>query len=418
MSKLVIEGGEPLRGEVQISGSKNASLPILAATLLSEEVSVIENVPHLLDITVVQDALRGLKAEVSLDNRTLSVDTSKVAGGSPKPELIKQLRGSVLLIGPLLARFGEISIPHPGGDRIGPRPIDTHLKALQALGTEIKTDSTTYHLQARKLRGTKVVLSELSVTATENLLMAATLAEGVTEIRLAAAEPEIVNLANFLRSMGAKIEGDGTHVIRVEGVKKLTGGRSQIIPDRLEAVTFALAGAMTQGEILIRGFVAEHLDAVVNTLREANVNLEILDSQVARVKHSSYLKPVKIRTDIYPGFPTDLQAPFAVLLTQAAGTSLIFETMYTGRLVYALELLRMGADVTILDQHRLQIVGPTPLKGKEIDSLDIRAGATLILAALIAAGRSVLDNFEVVDRGYEKIDEKLRSLGAKLRRQD
>jgi UDP-N-acetylglucosamine 1-carboxyvinyltransferase len=419
MSKLIIEGGRPLRGEVLISGSKNAALPILAASLLSAGESIIENCPNLIDISVLCEILEDLGAKITHNHSTLAIDTGKVAGGAPKDKLISQLRGSVLVLGPLLARFGKVRLAHPGGDKIGPRPIDVHLNVMKVLGAKVCINADNYSVEAEKLKGAKIVLSEMSVTATENAMMAACLAEGVTEIRMAAAEPEIVNLADFLRSMGAKITGDGTHVIKVEGVNHLLGpGKITVMPDRLEAVTFAIAAAVTQGDILIKGFRANDLDAVVNSLREANVKIEILNDNEARVQHSSFLKAIKIRTDVYPGFPTDLQAPFAVLLTQANGTSTIFETMYAGRLNYALELIRMGADITLIDQHRLQIVGPTPLRGKEIDSLDIRAGATLILAGLIAEGKSTLASFEVVDRGYEKIEEKLSSLGAAVKRDE
>lgn len=415
MAKLIIEGGHRLTGEVTVSGSKNAVLPILAAALLADGECLIENAPNLSDVETLGDILRGLGAQVTRTHNTLVVNASKVSECRPDPALVGNLRGSILVMGPLLARLGCVTVPHPGGDRIGPRPIDTHLKALEGLGAKTRIEGSFYHLESARLKGNKVVLDELSVTATENLLMASVLATGVTEIRLAAAEPEVVNLAEFLKSMGAKIEGEGTHTIRVEGVEKLNGGRVRIMPDRLEAATLAVAAAVTQGDVLIHGFMTDHLDAVVNKLREANVSFES-EGENLKVTQRSFLRALNIRTDIYPGFPTDLQAPFAVLLTQAAGTSLIFETLYAGRLNYGLELLKMGANITLLDQHRLQIVGPTPLQAKEIDSLDIRAGATLVLASLIASGRSSIGGFELVDRGYERIDEKLQRLGAKLRR--
>jgi len=418
-SKFVIEGGYPLKGEVQVSGSKNAALPILAATLLTDGVSTISNVPDIADIRVLIEIIESLGGKIEWINKNrVRVDNSGVDGREPDFTKIKKLRASILILGPLLARFGKVKTTHPGGCHIGARPIGVHLKGLEALGGKYHSDDQFYYLESEGLRGAKIVLDEMSVTGTECIIMAAVLAKGKTEIRLAAAEPEVSNLIEALNKMGAKIKGTGTHTLMIEGVGKLQGAELRVIPDRLEAGTFAIAAAITHGEVGISGYVQDHLDIFTNKLRDANVQFDFVFPDKIQISKTSHLKPVKIRTDIYPGFPTDLQAPFSVLLTQVEGTSEIFETMYEGRLNYFRELAKMGATADILDPHRAVVKGPTPLYGKEIESLDIRAGATLILAALIAQGKSIISNIELIDRGYEKIDEKLRALGAKIERME
>jgi UDP-N-acetylglucosamine 1-carboxyvinyltransferase len=398
MSKFIIEGGYSLRGEVKVSGSKNAALPILASTLLTAETCTINNVPNIQDIRTLIAILESLGSKISWsENGQLVVDNSAVDGRDPDFNLVKKIRASVLISGPLFTRFGKVKVTHPGGCHIGARPIDVHLRALSALGAKITTEDQFYSMEASAVVGTKVVLDEMSVTATENLIMAAVLAKG-------------------LNLMGAKISGVDSHVITIEGVNGLHGANLRIVPDYIEAGTLAIAAAITHGDIVIDGYVEDHLDIFTNKLRDANVQFQLLPNNKIHISKSTTIKPVDIRTDIYPGFPTDLQAPFAVLMTQANGNSKIFETMYDGRLNYLNELAKMGSAATVLDSHRAVIIGPSVLYGKEIDSLDIRAGATLILAALTANGQSVINHAEIIDRGYEQIDDKLRQLGARISR--
>ncbi len=417
MSKFIIEGGHSLKGTVQISGAKNAALPILASTLLTTEKCTVYNLPDICDMHTLIEILISLGSQISdFSDHGLTIDNSQVDGRNPDFMKVKKIRASILILGPLLARFKKIKVTHPGGCHIGARPIDVHLKAFEALGAKVRSDDQFYYIETDGLKGARIVLDEMSVTGTENAIMAAVLAKGKSEIRLAAAEPEIVNLIECLNKMGAKITGAGSHTLRIEGVDKLHGAELEVIPDRLEAGTFAIAAAVAHGEVLIKGYRQDHLDIFTKKLRDANVKFELLDNNQMQILRTTQIKPVNIRTDIYPGFPTDLQAPFAILMTQASGTSKIFETMYDGRLNYLKELAKMGVATNILDPHRAVISGPSVLYGKEIDSLDIRAGATLILAALIAQGQSVIDKADIIDRGYEKIDAKLTSLGAKIER--
>ncbi|MFH1088692.1 MAG: UDP-N-acetylglucosamine 1-carboxyvinyltransferase [Patescibacteria group bacterium] len=415
MTKFIIEGGQSLSGEVRISGAKNAALPILAASLLTTETLTINNVPDIQDIRTMLAVLESLGCEIlDFSNHKVIIRGSKVDGHDPDFIKVKQIRASVLILGPMLTRFKRVKVTHPGGCHIGARPINAHLRAFEALGATVRSDDQFYYVETVGLKGNRVILDELSVTATENALLAAVLAPGITEIRLAAAEPEITNLAESLNQMGAKITGMGGHTLVVEGVDQLHGAELTIIPDRIEAGTFAIAAAVMHGDVLIDGYVSDHLDIFTNKLLAANVKIQLVSNHCARITRTTQLKSVDIRTDIYPGFPTDLQAPFSVLLTQAAGHGKIFETMYEGRLNYLQELSKMGASSEILNSHQAIISGPVPLYGKEITSLDIRAGATLIIAALTATGTSTIDNAEMIDRGYEKIEDKLSKLGARI----
>jgi len=416
-SKFIIEGGQTLRGEVQISGSKNATLPILASTLLTAEPVVISNVPNIQDVRVLGEIIESLGGKVEwLSDSQIKVDNSGIDGREPDYKKIKKLRASILILGPLLARLGKVKTSQPGGCHIGPRPIDVHLDGLKALGATVTPEGEFYNIETNGLTGTKIVLNEMSVTGTSNVLMAAVLAKGETEIRLAAAEPENSNVAECLIKMGAKISGIGTHTLVVEGVDKLHGTELEVIPDRLEAGTFAIAAALTRGEVTINGYVRDHLDSFTKKLVQAGVRIEFIDDDTVQIKKTVALRATDIKTAVFPAFPTDLQAPFGTLLTQAVGTSKIYETMFDGRLNYFKELAKMGATASILDPHRAVVSGPTVLYGKEIESLDIRAGATLILAALAAQGKSVIDKIELIDRGYVRIDEKLQKLGAKIER--
>ena len=419
MSKFIIEGGHSLHGEITVSGAKNAALPILASTLLNNEACTVINVPDIADIHTLLDILSSLGSKIiDFSNNKVIIDNSNVDGRDPDFVKVKQIRASILILGPLLSKFKKVKVTHPGGCHIGARPIDVHLKAFEALGAKVTKDDQFYYIEAEKLIGNKIVLDELSVTGTENAIMAAVLAKGSSEIHLAAAEPGIVNLIDSLNKMGAKITGAGSHVLYIEGVNKLTGATLEIIPDRIEAGTLALAAAIMHGDVLINGYVHNHLNIFTKKLQDANVKLKLIDEDKIHILRTTNIKSVDIRTDIYPGFPTDLQAPFAVLMTQAVGNSKIFETMYDGRLNYLKELAKMGATANILDPHRAVISGPSVLYGKEITSLDLRAGATLILAALAASGTSVITQAELIDRGYEHIDKKLRSLGANIERID
>ncbi len=416
MEKFIISGPCSLKGEITVSGSKNAALPIIAATILAKGKNTISNVPMITDIEHLLTILEGIGAKTKFIDNICEIDTSDISSFEPDAKLVRHIRASILLLGPLLARFKEVKIAQPGGCLIGARPVRTHLEALHELGAEVVDSNDSYHLRADKLAGKKIVLNEISVTATENLIMAATLADGTTEIRLAATEPHIVDLCNFLISMGADIEGAGSHNIIIHGKKELKSTNYEIIPDQIEAGTLAIAAAASRGEVVIKGFIEEHHELFLKKLRETNVNFRFLDKGILEVRPTTHLQAVNIRTDIWPGFPTDLQAPFGVLMTQAEGASTIYETLFEGRLNYIDELNKMGANCIHQSTHEATIIGPTPLRGTTIESFDLRAGATLLIASFIAQGESVIEKAEVIDRGYEKIDERLNKIGAKIKR--
>ncbi len=416
MSKFIIQGGQSLEGEVTVGGAKNAALKQMAAALLTDQNVILHNVPRIKDIEVMMQILQKLGADISMNDHTVTICCSQVKSPKPDYQLVKHMRASVVTIGPLVAKYGEAKLPQPGGCLLGSRPIDTHVNALRQLGVEITEKEDYFYFSAAKLKGNKVVLDEMSVTATENVMLAAVLAEGTTEIHLAASEPEIIDLAAMLNKMGAHIKGAGTSVITIKGVKELGGVTHTVVPDRIEAGTFAIAAAVSRGTVLIKNVIADHLNVVLKKLKQANVSLVERSNNILEVKPTTTFKPIQIDTRPYPGFPTDLQAPLSVLLTQATGTSRIFETMYDGRLGYTKELSKMGADIRAVDAHTIIINGPTPLYGKKITSFDIRAGATLIVAALIADGESTIDKVELVDRGYENIENRLRSIGANIKR--
>ncbi len=416
MNSFKIIGPTKLKGEIQVSGSKNAALPIIAATILAPGEYEIDNIPEITDIRSLLEILTDMGARAELKDNKLRIDTTNINTFEPNPSKVRQIRASVVLLGPLLARFGEVKVAQPGGCFIGARPITTHLESLQELGAKIIVNPSCYHLKTKKLLGKKIILSEFSVTGTENIIMAATHAEGITEIRLCATEPHVVDLCNFLVKMGAEIEGIGTHTILVRGGKKLHSTTHRIISDQIEAGTLAIAAAVSRGNVIIKGFIADHHDIFLKKLSDAKVNFNIIDENTLSINPTTNFKATSIRTDIYPGFPTDLQAPFAILMTQAEGSNDIYETMFESRLNYITELNKMGANGVIRNAHQATISGPTPLYGTTITSYDLRAGATLIIAALIAQGESIIEQIEVVDRGYERIDERLNSLGAKITR--
>ncbi|MDD4995655.1 MAG: UDP-N-acetylglucosamine 1-carboxyvinyltransferase [Patescibacteria group bacterium] len=417
MSKFVIRGGERLRGDIEVHGMKNAATPILAATLLTSEECIIDNVPQITDVIKMVEILKSLGARAEwTSGRQLTICGKDACIGKIDQKKVKSMRSSVLLLGPLLARFNEVTISEPGGCILGKRPLDTHFYALSALGASVEPAGDEFTIRASGLHGAEIVLPEFSVTATENALMAASLADGKTVIKLAAAEPHVQDLIDFLCAMGAKISGRGTHTLVIEGVKKLGGARHALIPDQIEICTWAVAAAVTAGEINIHPVVPEHLDIVMLKLKEAGVLAEI-KGDVLEVRPSTNFRAFKLQSLPYPGFPTDLEAPFGVLATRCPGTTLIHDPLYEGRMGYINELIKMGANATICDPHRVLVTGPTPLYGREIRSYDLRAGATLIIAGLIAEGETVIDEAEVVDRGYETIDERLRGLGADIRRE-
>jgi len=420
MAKFIISGQKKLKGRFTPKGAKNAALKMMAASILTKEKTILRNVPNLLDIRYMIEILESIGAEVNFKDSTLEINPTAITGKNPDHTAIKRFRGSVVIIGPMLALFGKITLPQPGGCVIGVRSIDTHLNAFKAMGATVKEDGELYYIKTEHLIGGKIVLEEASVTATENIVMAATLALGTTKILNAAMEPEIVDLINMLIAMGAKISGVGTPSITIEGVRSLKGADWTVLPDRIEIGTIAIAGAITKGEIEINPVIPDHLELPLLKLRQSNVKFSIEPNRDSTSKliiaKTTHFNPFKIDTRAYPGFPTDLQAPMSVLATQATGASQIFESLFESRLNYARELNRMGSKIHLESSREAIIHGPTPLKGKKIVSLDLRAGATLLLAALIAEGESEINNAEIIDRGYETIDERLNALGGKIER--
>ena len=413
--RFLITGGQKLKGQVRVSGSKNAALPIIAASLLTSEPVTLHNVPDIADIYTMQHVLHFIGVETEFSDNTLKIHAKGVANLEIEHELVCKLRASILLLAPLLVRNGEVRMAYPGGCVIGKRPVDAHLFALEALGAEIIEDQESLHLQADQLKGTDFTMTEASVTATENAIIAASLAKGKTTIRLAAAEPHVQDLCRFLNKMGAKIKGIGTHTLEIEGVKKLHGTEYRVTSDYLEAGTLVLASAITQGEVDVLDVVPNHLDIFWQKLHEVGVLFE-LGKDMVRVLPSKHLKAIRLQTAVFPSFPTDLQAPFTTLLTQAKGTSFIFETLFDGRLQYLYELEKMKVKPKILNPYQAEITGPVKLKGASVNSCDIRAGAAILLAALAAEGQTEINNIYYIDRGYERLDEKLNSLGAKIER--
>ncbi len=414
---LVVEGGRKLEGEVSVAGAKNAALPILAATLLSSGECYLENLPDIEDIRTMFGLLQRLGVHVQPEGTHGVVVRAQPLLQSTLPcDLATKMRASFLVVGPLLARLGQAEAPHPGGCSIGTRPISVDLRGFQVMGAHLERLDGKYALETAKLTGDRISLDYPSHTGTENLLMAACLAEGTTVIENASVEPEVADLASFLNAMGARISGAGTGIIQVEGVRKLHGAVYRVMPDRLEAGTFALATAITAGTTTIKGRVARYLGALTSKLHELGVSV-VAEKDLYKVEGRGNLSAIDIQTFPYPGFPTDLQAPTAALLTQARGESSIHETMYDGRLLYVGELRKMGAQIRV-DGQTAWIRGPSQLEGTKVRALDIRSGAALILAALAAEGRTEVLDIGNVDRGYEWIHHKLASLGARIQRVD
>lgn len=416
MDSFIIEGRIPLYGEVTISGAKNAALPIMAATLLTSEPCVIHHVPNLSDIKFMGQILSSLGAEVSIEGNTLKVQARHIQGVGDY-DLVRKMRGSVCILGPLLARLHEARVSLPGGCVIGARPIDLHLKGMKALGAQVSIDHGYVCVKANRLAGTEVFLGGRSgptVLGTANLMMAATLAEGITIIDSAACEPEVVDLANFLNAMGARISGAGSPTITVTGVSQLHGAEHTVIPDRIEAATYAIAAAATQGEVTLRGARPDHLHAILDKLRDAGVTIE-REGTGLTIKHKGDLSPVDITTLPYAGFPTDAQAQMMVLMTITPGISIITERVFESRFMHVSELARLGADIALEGPSAI-VKGGAPLSGAPIMASDLRASAALVIAGLVARGQTQVNRIYHVDRGYEQIDNKLRALGARIER--
>jgi UDP-N-acetylglucosamine 1-carboxyvinyltransferase len=418
MDKFVIRGGNPLLGTVRISGAKNAALPAMAAALLTEEPVILENIPQVRDIETTRKLLSAMGAEVELgygraQHRT-SICCKNLTSPEASYELVKTMRASTLVLGPLVARCGRARVSLPGGCAIGARPIDLHIKGLERLGAKIDQQHGYVEASADHLKGAEIVFDKITVTGTEDLLMAAALADGETVIQNCAREPEVADLADLLNKMGAKIEGAGTPTIRIKGVAKLHGAKHRIIPDRIEAATFILAGALTDGDLNIAGCEPKHLGALITKLEEVGVKTKSTRDSV-RVEGTSALKAADVNTEEYPGFPTDVQAQYMALATQAEGTSIITENIFENRFMHALEMVRMGANIKI-EGSRAVVRGKSQLSGAAVLASDLRASASLVLAALVADGETIIDRVYHIDRGYENIEEKLRGVGAQIRR--
>jgi UDP-N-acetylglucosamine 1-carboxyvinyltransferase len=413
MDKIVIQGGKPLTGDVQISGAKNAALPILAAALLTEGVNTFHNIPDLVDIKTIKKLLASMGAQFE-GEQTVKIGTEKITNYTAPYELVKTMRASILVLGPLVARDGRARVSLPGGCAIGARPVNLHIKALQALGAEVELNSGYIEARAKKLKGTDIYFDIPTVTGTENVMMAATLAEGTTVLNNAACEPEVVNLAEVLQGMGAKISGAGTDVITIEGVNSLHPTEASIIPDRIEAGTFMIAAGMTQGEINVQGCNPQHLESLINKLRETGMKISPITNGL-KVSGGKKINSVDIKTLPYPGFPTDLQAQMMAYMTIAGGLSVITETVFENRFMHVSELLRMGADIVIQGNNAI-VRGVSKLRGAPVMATDLRASASLILAALVAEGASEISRVYHIDRGYETIEKKFSALGADIQR--
>ena len=416
MDKLIIRGGSPLGGEIRISGAKNAALPILAATLLAEGPVSVGNIPHLHDITTTMELLGRMGVSLVVDERmNIAVDCNGIRDLFAPYELVKTMRASILVLGPMLSRFGRAVVSLPGGCAIGSRPVDQHLEGLLKMGAEIETDGGYIRARAKRLKGARLVLDLVTVTGTENLMMAATLADGLTVIENAAREPEVVDLAGCLNAMGARVSGAGTDTITVEGVEGLHGTHYDVLPDRIESGTFLVAAALTGGRIRIKGARPGTMDAVLEKLREAGAEVAVGEDWVALDMRGRRPVAVDVRTSPYPAFPTDMQAQFTALNTVSDGTAMISETVFENRFMHVHELRRMGADIRI-EGNTAVTRGVGALKAAPVMATDLRASASLVLAGLVAEGDTVVDRIYHIDRGYEGIEEKLTRLGARIRR--
>ena len=419
MDKFRIEGGRRLEGTLRISGAKNAALPELAACLLTSELVELHNLPRVRDIQTMARLLGHMSVAVEGPDgeghpARVRLRAQTISHAEAPYDLVKTMRASVLVLGPLVGRTGYARVSMPGGCAIGARPIDLHLKALERLGAEITTEHGYVEAKAKRLRGARLVFDRITVTGTENVMMAAALAEGQTVLENAAREPEVSDLAKLLVAMGAKIEGAGTSTIRIDGVSSLRGASHEVIADRIAAGTFLAAGAITGGDLLLEGARGEHLDAVLDKLSECGAQVT-REPNGLRVRGGGKLRAADVTTEEYPGFPTDMQAQYMALATQAAGTSIVTETIFENRFLHASELVRMGADIAIRGNQAI-VRGPTPLSGAAVIASDLRASASLVIAGLAAQGTTIVDRVYHIDRGYERIEEKLRALGARIER--
>ena len=416
MNKLIINGGGPLEGDVRVSGAKNAVLPIMAAALLADEAVTIENVPHLHDVTTTMELLGGMGVRLMVGDRmSIEIDPTTIEAFTAPYELVRTMRASILVLGPLLARFGRAEVSLPGGCAIGTRPVDVHLRGLEAMGAQIDVENGYIEARCDRLQGARIVMDVVTVTGTENLMMAAALAEGTTVLENAAREPEVEDLANFLRKMGAVIEGDGTDTIVIHGVDRLRGTDYRVLPDRIETGTFLTAGAITGGRVRTVGTDPELIEAVLLKLEEAGADITTGDDWIELDMRGRRPKAVDLRTAPYPAFPTDMQAQFMAMNCVAEGTANVIETVFENRFMHVQELRRMGANIS-LEGHTATVRGVERLTGAPVMATDLRASASLILAGLVAEGETRVDRIYHIDRGYDGIEEKLARLGARIRR--
>jgi UDP-N-acetylglucosamine 1-carboxyvinyltransferase len=420
MSKFLIKGGAKLSGEIAVKGAKNSALKIIPAAILSKQPITIKNIPEIEDVDRSLELLESLGAIIKRTKQKAIIDTSRIKDTVLEPKLADKFRGSIMFVGPMLARFGEVKFPHPGGCVIGAggRPIDLFLEGYKAYGAEIHEDhGNFYHIKANKLHPANYFFPFVSVTATESMLMMASIIPGKTTLKNCAMEPEIEALADYLNKQGAKIKGAGSPTITIEGCKSLKADTFTVIPDRIETGSFAIMAAATNSEITITNCNPEHIMTLLVILKKIGVNFETGATWI-KMKKSGELQACDIKTHEYPGFATDLQSPYVVLMTQAHGSSLIHETIYDGRLIWTDMLCQMGADINMCDPHRIIVHGPTKLHGKHLVSPDLRAGIALVIAALVAKGQTEIDNIYQIERGYEKLEERLQNIGAKIKRID
>jgi UDP-N-acetylglucosamine 1-carboxyvinyltransferase len=416
MDKIIVEGGRRLSGKVRASGAKNAALPILVSSMLTDGTCVYDNVPALKDIESICLLMEDLGARVETSGGMVEIDAKNIFKHEASYDLVRKMRASVLVLGPLVARMGRARVSLPGGCAIGARPVDLHLKGLELLGAEIKIEHGYIDATAPKLKGAEIYLDTVTVTGTENLMMAAVLAEGETVLQNAAMEPEVIALADVLKGMGADIEGAGTPEIRIKGKTSLSSVRASIIPDRIEVGTFMVAAALTGGDVTVTDCNPHHLTSVIEKLRQTGVKVDIVGDTAIRINGNGHIKSTDIKTIPYPGFPTDMQAQFMVLMSVADGRSVITETIFENRFIHVSELKRLGADITITSGNTAVVKGVNGLSGAPVMASDLRASASLILAGLVASGETEVNRVYHLDRGYEKIESKLEGLGAAIKR--
>ncbi|MGD2137217.1 MAG: UDP-N-acetylglucosamine 1-carboxyvinyltransferase [Gammaproteobacteria bacterium] len=416
MDKLIIKGGTPLEGEIRISGAKNAVLPIMAATLLADTPVTVRNVPHLHDVTTTMELLGRMGVHLTVDEKMdIVVDARPINSLYAPYELVRTMRSSILVLGPMLSRYGSADVSLPGGCAIGSRPVNLHIKGLQAMGAEIDVENGYIRARVKRLRGARLVMDIITVTGTENMMMAASLAEGTTLIENAAREPEVVDLANCLNAMGARISGAGSDTIRIEGVERLSGAEYSVLPDRIEAGSYLVAAAITGGRVKVKDVRPDTMDAVLQVLREAGADVTVGPDWIALDMHGRLPQAVNVHTAPYPAFPTDMQAQFTALNTIARGSGTITETVFENRFMHVQEMQRMGANIR-LEGNTAITTGVDRLAGAPVMATDLRASASLVLAGLVAEGETVVDRIYHIDRGYECIEEKLAQLGADIRR--